>query len=351
MADDVPTAFPTVTAALATRPIFVGVDVGGTGIKLGLVDRQGRTIHRERIATEQEKGPQDAMDRIASSLRRMVDQTRGLSPEDIQGVGLATPGTHDIPAGMILTPFNMPAWRNFPVRDALQQAYGKPVTYANDANAAAYGEYWAGSGQGTHSMVMLTLGTGVGGGIIIGDISIDGCHSHGGELGHIVLDYRPDARLCPCGGRGHLEAYASATAIVLRVKERLADATDPPDSSLRDRLAAGAELTTRLLAEEAEKGDAFSWEVIREAAEFVGTGIVTVTHAIDPSMVVLGGAVNFGGQESELGRRFLRAVQDTFASRALPPFAEHTRIAFASLGGDAGCIGAAGLACVAHQKK
>ena len=119
---------------------------------------------------------------------------------------------------MFLQPHNLPHWHYFPIRDCVAEAFGLPTTFANDANAAAYGEFWVGSGQKFHSIVMLTLGTGVGGGIIIGDLSVDGENSHGSECGHIIIDNSPAARMCGCGQPGHLEAYCSATALVKRTQ-------------------------------------------------------------------------------------------------------------------------------------
>src|SRR5690606_27680837 len=162
----------------------------------------------------------------------------------------------------------------------LQQVTQKPVSFANDANAAAYGEFWVGGGREYHSIVMLTLGTGVGGGIIIGDLSIDGENSHGSECGHTIIDYQPDARICSCGHRGHLEAYASATALVKRTEEALL--LPERHTTVRDCLARGEELTPLLLAREAEAGDRFSLDLIMETAMYIGVGAVSLMHTIDP---------------------------------------------------------------------
>ena len=337
---------PKTTAADAQRPIFAGVDVGGTNIKLGLVDDAGHTVIFRSMPTESDRGIPDAVQRISEGLRHMAAEA-GLEYGEIAHVGLATPGTMDIARGMILEPYNLPAWRHFPIRDALRDACGKPVVYANDAGAAGFGEYWVGCGKDHQSMVLLTLGTGVGAGIIIGDMSIDGAHSHGAECGHNLIDYHEDARMCTCGQAGHLEAYCSATAIV---KRAAAIVYEHPGSSVNDRLAAGNELTTLLLAQEAEKGDHFSREIIFEAARYLGIGIVTIAHTIDPNAVVLGGAMDFGGPESSLGREFLEHVRAEFRRRAMPVLARETVIDFAELGGDAGYIGAAGLARVAHRQ-
>lgn len=330
----------------AQSPFFAGIDVGGTNIKFGLVDDLGRTIGQTSIKTHCKKGPDDGVRRMAESVRALVEET-GLTYDQLSWVGLATPGTMDIPAGMLLQPHNLPSWEDYPIRDRLKEACGKPVAFANDAGAAAYGEFWLGSGKEFPSIVLLTLGTGVGGGIIVGGQSIDGEHSHGAEVGHVIIDYNSDARVCPCGQPGHLEGYASATALIKRTEEVLA--TDR-STRLRDRLKAGRPLTPLLLAEEAGQGDELCLELIMDTAMYLGVGIVTLMHTIDPGAVVLGGAMNFGGHASDLGRRFLHRIREEVQQRAFPVLAKNVTIDFASLGGDAGYLGAAGIARLAHQK-
>lgn len=339
---------PSTTVAEAVRPFYAGVDVGGTNIKFGLVDDQGRTFADAKIATQPRRGADDAVRRMAEALRQMADRS-GLNWEtDVAVVGLATPGMMDIARGMLLDPPNLPTWGHYPIRDRLSEAVGKKVVFANDANAAAFGEYWVGSGRNAPSLVMLTLGTGVGGGIIVGDVSIDGEHSHGSECGHIIIDCRADARLCPCGHRGHLEAYASATALIKRAEELLQTGRE---TSIRHRMSQGAQLTPILLGEEASAGDAFAMELIMELATYLGVGVATLVHTIDPGAVVLGGAMNFGGNASELGRRFLQAVRDEFHRRTFPVLAKETIVDFARLGGDAGYVGAAGIARARHRSE
>ncbi len=330
----------------AQRPLFVGVDVGGTGMKIGVVDDRGYTLSRTKMATLEERGPQEAIERVTRTIHGELEKL-GLAMHDIAAIGLGTPGTMDIPRGLILEPPNLPHWRNFPVRDALAHTSGKPVAYANDANAAAYGEFWVGGGRDYQSMVMLTLGTGVGGGIIVDDISIDGEHSHGSECGHIIIDFTPDARICACGQLGHLEAYASATALVKRTKEALGEGRH---SSLTERIAEGEELSGLMLAQEAEKGDPLALELVLETAMYVGVGATSLMHTIDPGAVIIGGAMNFGGNATELGRRFIERVRDEVRRRAFPIPAQNTVIDFASLVGHAGYIGAAGIARLAYHK-
>ena len=222
------------------------------------------------------------------------------------------------------------------------------MAFENDANAAAYGEFWVGAGREYRSMVLFTLGTGIGSGIIIDDMIVDGENSHGGECGHVIIDCGDDARLCGCGQHGHLEAYASATAVVKRTEELLAAGRK---SSLTARLETCAELSPLMMAQEAEKGDVLCLEVIMDTAHYMGVGIVNLLHTVDPNAVLLGGAMTFGGNHTDLGRRFLARIQEEVNRRAFPVLAKRTVITYASLGGDAGYVGAAGIARLEHVKK
>ncbi len=336
-----------IPARKARAPFFVGVDLGGTNTKVGAVDDRGRPVSYLSIPTQADKGPEDATRRMAEAVKRAIRKAK-LKPSDVARVGLGSPGTMDIPAGMLLEPVNLRGWDHFPIRDRLSEHCGWPVAFANDATAAAYGEYWVGSGRKFHSMVLLTLGTGIGCGIVIGDVLIEGENSHGAECGHIIIDSSQDARWCCCGQRGHLEAYASATAVIKRTQEAV-DAR--VKSSLAKRIEAGEELTPKMVAEEAEAGDGLSKEIVVDTARYLGIGIVTLVHTIDPNGVLLGGAMTFGGNKTKLGRSFLARIKQEVRSRAFPVIARRTKINFASLGGDAGYIGAAGIARVEHLKR
>jgi glucokinase len=245
----------------------------------------------------------------------------------------------DIPRGLILEPSNLPGWRNFPVRDCLAGLLGLPVTYSNDANAAAYGEYWCGAGRDARSMVFFTLGTGVGGGIIVGDLAIEGAHSVGAELGHVVVDTSPQARRCSCGQSGHLEAYASATALVDRFQERLTRQTPAGSAGAREPVSA------RWIAEAAACGDPLARDLVLETADWLARGIALTGHVIDPELFMLGGAMDFGGAGTPLGEEFLGRVRQKAAGLVFPEIARTLKIGFATLGAESGWIGAAGLAC------
>ena len=336
---------PIISKNESQGPFYAGVDLGGTSVKIGIVDNHGRTLTRLSIPTDSDKGPEDATRRMAEAVKRATNEA-GLSHDDIARVGLGSPGTMDIVGGRLVTPVNLKGWDNFPIRRRLSDLCGHNVSFANDAGAAAYGEAWVGSGRGFYSMVLLTLGTGIGCGIIIGELSINGENSHGAECGHMIINDSPDARICGCGQPGHLEAYASATAVIKRTREAL-DAGR--DSSLTGRLTEGAVLTPKLVAEEAETGDALSLEIIDETAKHLGVGITSLLHTIDPGAVLLGGAMTFGGRDSELGRRFLAKIKEEVDRRAFPLLAERITLDFASLGADAGYIGAAGIARHEHR--
>ncbi|RIK74418.1 MAG: glucokinase [Planctomycetota bacterium] len=328
------------SASAARHPLFVGVDVGGTNIKIGIVDDSGRTVAYRSVATDEPRGPADAARRIGEAFRHLTAST-GLEEGAVARLGLATPGPMDIPQGVIIEPGNLPHWHNAPIRDMVGQACGLPVTFANDANAAAYGEFWAGAARQYRSMVLFTMGTGIGGGIIVEEMLIEGVHSCGGELGHIIIDSHDDAPLNSLGIRGTLEGYCGAYGVVRRTQEAIAAGRA---TSLNKRIAAGEELTPLMIAEEAEGGDQLSLDIIMETARYMAIGAVTAIHAIDPESVVIGGAMTFGGEGHPLGERFMARLREEAASRMIASLRDKIHIDFAALGGDAGYIGAAGLA-------
>lgn len=322
-----------------TGPFFLGIDVGGTNIKVGVVDDSAETLSYVSMPTRAGRGPQAGVETIVSAARRALEEGE-LSPSDIVGVGLATPGTMDIPAGMLLDPPNLPGWTDFPIRDRVGEELGRPTVLQNDAGAAAYGEFWAGTGRDVHSMVMWTLGTGIGCGIIIGDVIIQGEHSHGAECGHIIIEM-DNGRYCETGQYGTLEAYASAKSLINRCREAF---NAGRSSVLQEKVAVGEKLSPLLIARAAEKGDELAEELIMETARFMGVGTTTLMHVIDPDMVLFGGAMTFGRHETALGRRFLERIREEVRLRAFPVPAEKTILDYASLGSNAGYIGAAGCA-------
>jgi glucokinase len=320
-------------------PTFLGIDLGGTNVKAGVVSYAGEVLSHVKTRTSAYLGPVAGVANIVQ-LGRQAVAACGLTLDQIAFVGLATPGTMDTPAGMLIHPHNLPGWDNVPIRQLVADALGRPTVLENDANAAAYGEYWLGAARGVHSLVFWTLGTGIGCGLIVGDLIIGGRHSHGSECGHLVIQM-DGGRSWHTGQSGTLEAYASATSLIQRCHEALGTARE---TILRSWLEQGEELTPILIGRAAEAGDSLSEELIMECARALGVGTTSLMHTIDPDTVLLGGAMTFGRHDTPLGRRFLERVRAEVKARAFPIPAANTVIDYATLGGDAGFIGAAGCA-------
>jgi glucokinase len=313
-------------------PFYLGIDLGGTNIKAGVVDDSGRPLSSISRPTEAEKGPDVGLDNLVDAAHRAVE-AGGVGWDRIVGVGLGSPGTMDIHQGLLLDPPNLPGWDNWPIRDKLAQRLGHRTVLQNDANAAAYGEFWVGAGQGASSLVMFTLGTGIGGGIVENGRIVEGRHSHGAEVGHIVIQME-GGRRCSCGQLGHLEGYASATALVKRAQEAL----EAGERSALARHRDTGNLTDQAIDEEADRGDALARRLMSETARYLAIGAVTLMHTIDPDIIL------FGGGMIASGPRLLEEIRAHVAEIAFPVPARLTRIDYASLGGDAGFIGAAGCA-------
>jgi glucokinase len=317
-----------------TGPLFVGLDVGGSAMKAGVVDDAGAPLASVSLPTEAYRGQDFGLERMCEAIRQAVAAVN-LTMADIAAIGVATPGTMDIPKGIILDPPNLKPWRNVPVRDHIHKTFGLPTAFQNDGNAAAMGEFWSGVGRGVHSMVLFTLGTGVGGGIIIGDLVVEGEHSHGAELGHMKIEMT-NPRQCGCGRWGCLEAYASASAVVKRAQEALAQ--PGVRSSLVKANSRVGGMTARDVFNEAATGDPLAEKIVEDTALCLAIGATNVLHTIDPDMVV------FAGGMIAAGDSFLERIQDNVQKLAFPVPAEEAKICYAHLGSDAGFIGAAGCA-------
>lgn len=319
-----------------TQQIFAGVDVGGTNIKVGLVDSEGNILNKTSFPTKPEESASVGLQQAYETIIALLNDSK-FPVADLIAIGLATPGPMDIASGSLLTPFNLPGWQHQNVREVLTDISGLPVAFNNDANAAAYGEFWLGSGRQFNSIVLITLGTGVGGGVIIDEVLLNGSHSHGAEIGHMLVEPGKDARLCSCGKTGHLEAYASATGLVKRAMVCLGGGRE-------SSLSADESLTPLAVYQAANEGDELAIELISEVAFYSGTAIVSVAHLLDPQAIFIGGAMTFGGVESKIGKSFLDQIKIRVKECSLPSIPDHLTIDFATLGSDAGFIGAAGLA-------
>lgn len=328
--------------AQETKKNYVGIDLGGTNIKVGVLNDAGETLAYLSTPTLVERGADDATKRMAAAVHEAITKA-GLKPSDVAGVGLGSPGTLDLPSGSLVRPSNLPGWDFFPIRDRLSEYSGLPVTFAHDGPAAAFAEYWVGAGKGEEGLILLTLGTGVGCGIVLNGHVWNGTHSHGGEAGHNLIDTSENARWCKCGQRGHLEAYASATGVANRTIEYI-EAEFKTSLAPRVRARKRNDEVPKMVFEEAEKGDELAIRIVKETARYLSHGMISLIHTLDPSCLLLGGAMTFGGDETETGRLFLKTVEEETRSRIFLHLAERLRIAYATTGNAAGYIGAAGLA-------
>ncbi len=321
---------------MSSTAYYVGLDVGGTTMKAAVVDDAGTVFGTATMSTEAHKGQEHGLNQMCATIRKAVEVSK-VGIAHVAAIGVATPGTMDIPNGIILDPPNLKPWQNVPVRAHVHGVFNIPTAFQNDANAAAYGEYWVGAGRDVKSMVMFTLGTGIGGGIIIDDKVMEGQHSHGGEVGHMKIQMTPDGRLCGCGRRGCLEAYASATSVVKRAQEALAGQSG--DSVLKTLLTAtDEELPAKVVFQAADQGDATAKKIVDDTAFYLAVGAMNIMHLIDPDMIVYAGGMTAAGEP------FLNRIKHYIRELAFPVPAAKTIVQYATLGSDAGFIGAAACA-------
>jgi glucokinase len=304
----------------------IGVDLGGTNLKAGIVDSNGRIHHRLSVKTDQYAPPEMISEQIFKLIDDVIN-TSHLRMSDILGIGLGTPGLIDRKGETILFSPNLPQWRNIPIRRMIAKRFVVPSVLENDANAAAWGEKWVGAGKFASSMVMITLGTGIGGGIIIENRLWRGFNNVAGEIGHMIIHM--DGPKCNCGNYGCIEAYASATAMVRRFKELLKDGAS---SSLKDYEV----ITAKMINDAAFQGDKISLDIIRETGQYLGIALINIMHILNPAVIVLAGGMIGSGE------LLMAPIREIVKQKAFEASYEDTKIVFSELGNGAGIIGAAG---------
>jgi glucokinase len=323
-----------VSAETGDGRYIIGVDLGGTSINVGVVPFNGGTILGMRsMPTEPQRGAKAVVDRMVKMIRdAMKDAKREGSLEDdaFIGIGLGSPGPLDRRTGTVLETPNL-GWRNFPLRDLIANSIGLEAVLDNDANAATLGEWWMGAAKGVDTVVGVTLGTGIGGGIVIGGRLFHGASDVAGEIGHMTID--STGRRCNCGNYGCLEAYASGPAIAARAIEGL----EAGAASLLPEMVNGElhATTAETVYEAIVAGDLYAKEVMRETAKFLGTGLANIINVLNPEMVVISGGV------TEAGEHLFEPLRAEVRRRAFAEAANACRIVSSELGGMAGVIGAA----------
>lgn len=312
--------------------LTIGVDLGGTKVETALVDARGRIVASARRPTGPEKGP----DGIVSDLIACVQGACLPATErPVLGVGVGVAGQVDPHGGIVGYAPNLD-WHDFPLKDRLEEALEKPVAVLNDVQAATYGEWVHGAGQGVQELVCLFVGTGVGGGVVSGGRLLQGCSGSAGELGHITIDLHGPP--CRCGNHGCLEAFVGGWAVARRAQEAVA--SDPASGQRLLQLAGGdpERLTARLVGGAAHQGDALARNLVEEIGQALGAGVASIANAFNPCLLILGGGVVEG--LPELVDFAQREVRDRALDAALRPL----RILKPQLGRHAGAVGAAAWA-------
>jgi glucokinase len=314
---------------------IVGVDIGGTNLSVGVVPFAGGSPEAlQTQPTEAQRGAKFVVDRVVKMIKdsiRQVMETQGCGADAFAGVGIGSPGPLDRKTGTVIGTPNL-GWRNFPLRDLVQNGVGLPATLDNDANAATYGEWWLGAGRGLRTIVGVTLGTGIGGGIVLNGELYHGASDAAAEIGHMTID--STGRKCNCGNYGCLEAYASGPAIARRAAEGL-EAGVP--SLLMEMVSDVQKITAETVYEAVVRGDAYATDVLHDTAKFLGVGLANIINILNPEMLVISGGVTRAGEHlftplrAEIRRRAFRVSEQ--ACQIVPT----------ALPGTAGVIGA--VAC------
>ena len=307
---------------------YLGIDLGGTNVAAAVVDGEGTILGKVSLPTPR-TGAEDVADQMAAAARAAAEQA-GITLEQVESVGIGSPGTIEPSEGLIKFWSNLD-FENVPLTALMAERLNKPIYLENDANAAALGEYAAGAGKGSQSMVAITLGTGVGGGAVLGGKLYTGFNYAGMEVGHFVIEH--NGRPCTCGRKGCFEAYCSATALIKRTREVM---EKNPDSLLWQLAGSLDKVNGRTPFDAAAQGDAAAGKVIDEYVDYLGCGVASLVNIFQPEVFCIGGGPSAQGETLMAPVRYILNRED-YARNSV----HRTRLVRAALGNDAGIIGAA----------
>jgi len=312
---------------------IIGVDLGGTNIVSLLMSRDSKILARDTRRSLVKEGKERTISQIVTSVREILREGERLKvfSKSILGVGIGSPGPLNTKEGVIHFAPNFPGWIEVPLMQILRDELNLPIFLENDANAAALGEWWLGAGKGVDNLVLLTLGTGIGGGIIIEGEVLHGAWDTAAEIGHMII--HEGGLTCGCGKQGCLEAYASATGVV----KRTLAAIEKGEKTLLINLVENRleDITCELIFKTAEKGDSLAKWIVEETARYLGIGIASIVNIINPEMVILSGGMIAAGDT------LFKPVRKYAQENALAAAIKEVKIVPAALGGNAGAIGAA----------
>lgn len=308
---------------------YIGIDLGGTNVAVGIVTEEGRIIAKKSFKTAAERPFEEIIKDMADCIEVLLSENK-ISLDEIESIGIGSPGNVNSETGVLVYANNFAHGKNVPMRTLLQQYIHKPVILGNDANVAALGEVLAGAGKGYSNVVMITLGTGVGGGIVIDKKIYEGEYSAGAELGHICICHGGET--CSCGRKGCWEAYASATALIRQTKAAMQANPD----SLMNQTATLDKISGRTAFDAAKKGDPAAQEVVDRYIEYIAEGLTDICNIFRPEILIIGGGIC---NEGDYLLKPIQAFVDSYiyGGERNPK----QRIAVAALGNDAGIIGAA----------
>ena len=304
----------------------IGIDVGGTNVKLALVSPEGKIIYSNSIPTHAEMGYEYTVNNIKEAIRDLLKETDS-KPENIQGIGFGFPGQVDYKSGIVRLAPNIPGWVDVPIAKMIEEEFHIPTRVDNDVRTATLGELNYGAGVGCENLVCITVGTGIGSGIVLNGKLVRGANNAAGELGHIKLNMQ-GGPLCGCGDRGCLEAYASGPSIVAMAEEYIRGG-----KSTKYRELANPDITPYIVAVAAKEGDPVARQIFRIMGEYIGMGLTSVVNLLNPEKIIIGGGV------AESGDILLEPIRETIAKRAMT-IQRQVEIVPAQLGNTAGVIGA-----------
>ena len=311
--------------------MYIGVDLGGTNIAVGIVDENGKIILKGEVPTGVGRAFEEIIRDMATLINKIIEDS-GYKQEDIKAIGVGSPGLPNDEKGIIVFANNLD-WFNVPVRDELHKYFDVPIHIENDGNTAGLAEAVAGACQGVDNSITLTLGTGIGSGIIINGKPYSGTHSVGAELGHLIVQV--GGIQCTCGNRGCWERYASATALIREGKEA---AKNNPDSLINKSVEGNLDkITAKTVIDAAKEGDATALKLFDDYIDYLAMGIITIINAFDPAIIAIGGGV------AKAGDFLMDALKEKVKEHIFYKEAAYGKITRAVLGNDAGIIGAAML--------
>lgn len=306
----------------------IGIDVGGTNVKIALVDSDGKIGYSNTIPTRAEMGYEYTINNMKQAIRDLMTETK-LSAKDIEGIGFGLPGQVDFKSGIVRLITNIPGWVEIPLAKMIEDEFHIPTRIDNDVRCAALGELNFGAGKGCENLICITVGTGIGSGLIINGKLVRGASNAAGEIGHIKLQMH-DGPICGCGDTGCLEAFASGPSIVAMAEEYIMGGK----STKYREMANGGTITPFIVAEAAKAGDPVARRIFTRMGEYIGIGMASVVNLLNPERIIVGGGV------ADAGDILLTPLKETIKKRAMKIAGETVEVVPAQLGNTAGVIGA-----------